>query len=75
MSSVRGWCEGRLNVGGRDSVKHDPPHWDRRLEDLQQVPRDGLAFAVGIGGEIQFTGALQRLAQGCLIVFDLARRM
>jgi hypothetical protein len=34
-----GLIEGRLNIGGRDGVKHHPPHRDFGLENLQQVPR------------------------------------
>ena len=32
----------------------------RGLEHLEQVPRDGFAFAVFVGGEVQLVGVLQR---------------
>jgi hypothetical protein len=40
-------------------VEHHPLDGDRRLEGLQQVPGDGLALAVLIGGEVELVGLLQ----------------
>ena len=31
-----------------------------RLEHLEQVPRDGLALAILIGGEVELVGVLQQ---------------
>jgi len=40
-------------------VEDHPAHRHRRLEDLQEVPRDGLALAVLVGGEEQLVRALE----------------
>ena len=52
----------RLEDGGLgDLVKDHAAHRHLRLEHLQQVPRDGLAFAVGVCGEVELIALLQLL--------------
>ena len=46
--------QGVLNCLLGDLVKHQPLDRDRGLEHLEQVPGDGLALAILIGGEQQF---------------------
>jgi hypothetical protein len=43
-----------------DLVEDHPLDRDLRLEDVQQVPGDGLPLAVAIGGEQEFVGVLQQ---------------
>jgi hypothetical protein len=42
-----------------DLVEHHPPHRHGRIEHLDQVPGDGLALAVLVGGEIEAVGLLE----------------
>jgi hypothetical protein len=46
-----------------DFVEHDALDGHLRLEHLEQVPADRLAFAVGVGREHDFGRALQRRLQ------------
>ncbi len=48
---------------GGDLVEHHPLHRHLRVQRLEEVPRDGLALAVLIGGEIQLGGVLQQPLQ------------
>ena len=54
---------GRRDGFRGDLVEHHAPVRDLGLELFQQVPGDGLAFAVFIGGEQQFVGALEQILQ------------
>jgi hypothetical protein len=44
-------------------VEHHALHWDARGQDLDQVPRDGLALPILIRREIDLTGVLDELLQ------------
>ena len=50
-------------AAGGDLVEHHALdlHPLGRVEDLEQVPGDGLALAILVGGEIELVGLLQRL--------------
>ena len=43
-----------------DLVEHHPADRDARLQRLQQVPGDGLALAVTVGGEIELVDVLEQ---------------
>jgi hypothetical protein len=64
----------RVGDGARDRLRGDlvedhPAGGNLRLELLEQVPGDGLALAVFIGGEVQLVGVLeQRLELGDLLL-------
>ncbi len=45
---------------GRDLVKNHAPDGDARIERFQDVPADGLALAILVGGEDELVGALER---------------
>src|SRR5690606_42100561 len=44
-------------------VEHHAAHRHLRLERLQQVPRDGLALPVRVGGQVQLVDVLQQALQ------------
>jgi hypothetical protein len=46
-----------------DLVEHHPLHRHLRLEVLEEVPRNRLALAVFVGGEVQLVGVPQRRPQ------------
>ncbi len=54
---------GRADRRLGDLVEDHPAHRDLRLERLQQVPGDGLALAVGVGGEQELVDRLQRVLE------------
>ena len=62
--------DGLLDRVFGDFVKDDALDRNLRLEDLLQMPADRLALAIGVGGEEDFGGALQRGLQR-LHVFSL----
>ena len=55
--------EGPLDGLLRDLVEHHAPDGDLGLEDLQQVPGDGLPLAVLISGQVELVGLLEEPAQ------------
>jgi hypothetical protein len=62
---VAGVGDGVLDRLRRDLVEHHAAHRHvgRRVEHLEQVPGDGLALPVLVGGEVELVRRLQRLAQ------------
>jgi hypothetical protein len=58
-----GLAERPLDRVLRDLVEDHPANRDLRLQDLEQVPGDCLAFAVFVRREQQLVGALQRPLQ------------
>ena len=60
--------DGLADGSGGDLVEHHAAHRDLRVEHLQQVPRDGLALAVLIGGEIELVGVAQQRFQASDLV-------
>ena len=59
---IAGFADGLFNGCWRDLVEHHALHRHLGIEDLNQVPRDGLAFAVFVGREIELFNFLE----GCL---------
>ena len=49
----------------RDFVEDHAVHGHLRLEQLDQVPRDGLALAVLVSGEVESVGLLQQVLELC----------
>ena len=47
----------------RDFVEHHAAHRNLRLQDLQEVPRDGLTLAVLISCQIEFVALLEELLE------------
>ena len=52
-----------VDRGLGDLVEDHPLHRDLRLQVLEQVPADGLALAVFVGGEVQLAGVLHQHPQ------------
>ena len=48
-----------LDGGAGDLVEHHPLHRHPGLEVLEEVPGDGLALAILVGGEVQLAGVLE----------------
>ena len=48
-----------------DLVKYHPPDRDFRFEGLQQMPGDGLALAVTVGGQIQLVDVFEQTFEFC----------
>ena len=55
--------QGALDRFLRDFVEHHAANGHLRLQDLEEVPRDGFTLAVLIGCEEEFVGLLQELPQ------------
>ena len=55
--------QGALDRFLRDFVEHHAAHGNLRLQDLQEVPRDGLTLAVLISCQIEFVGLLEELLE------------
>ena len=76
---LAGVPDGLLDRGLGDFVEHHPLDRDLGLELLHQVPRDGLAFAVTIGGEQELVDllelGLQVLDGGLLVGGDHVDRL
>ena len=60
---VAALVDGVLDGGLGDLVEHHPLHGHRRLQHLEEVPRDGLALAVLIRREVELVGVLERPLQ------------
>ena len=57
---LAGVVDGALDRLLGDLVEDHPLDRDLGLEHLEQVPRDGLALAVLIGGEVELVGVLEQ---------------
>ena len=55
--------QGALDRFLRDFVEHHAAHGNLRLQDLQEVPRDGLTLAVLISCQIEFVALLEELLE------------
>ena len=55
--------QGTLDRFLRDFVEHHAAHGNLRLQDLQEVPRDGLTLAVLISCQIEFVALLEELLE------------
>ena len=55
--------QGALDRFLRDFVEDHAAHGNLRLQDLQEVPRDGLTLAVLISCQIEFVGLLEELLE------------
>ena len=79
LIELTGVFRGGEDGGLGDLVEHHAAHRHRRLEHLEQVPRDGLTLAVGVCREQQLVALLQlRLEVGDLLLLvgadDVERR-
>ena len=63
--------DGVLNGGGGDLVEHHSFDRDlgRGVQDLEQMPSNGLPFAILIGGEIELVGVLEEPLQAADMAF------
>ena len=55
--------QGTLDRFLRDFVEHHAAHGNLRLQDLQEVPRDGLTLAVLISCQIEFVALLEEFLE------------
>ncbi len=61
---VTGRLEGGTNGRRGDLVEHHPLYLHLGIEDLEEVPSDGLPFPVLVGGQIQHVGLLEQALEG-----------
>ena len=61
LVELAGFVDGLADRLLGDLVEDHPADRHLGLEHLEQVPRDGLALAVLIGGEQEFVGVLEQL--------------